>query len=96
MTIDNMIVKYHLILRAQGHNSPEVLNEARDPEKLCQWYEKHLGIRREPDGQGVEMHWREDENPQRGMTVWALFEKGTKYFEPSRAPFMTTAASPGS
>jgi predicted enzyme related to lactoylglutathione lyase len=20
--------------------------------------------------------------------VWALFEKGTKYFEPSRAPFM--------
>jgi predicted enzyme related to lactoylglutathione lyase len=22
------------------------------------------------------------------MTVWALFEKNSKYFEPSRAPFM--------
>jgi hypothetical protein len=22
------------------------------------------------------------------MTVWALFEKGTEYFEPSRTPFM--------
>jgi predicted enzyme related to lactoylglutathione lyase len=63
--------------------------QADNPEKLYEWYEKHLGIQREPHGGGASMHWREDENPERrGMTVWALFEKSTKYFEPSRAPFM--------
>lgn len=63
--------------------------QADNPEKLYDWYERHLGIRREPGGESVWMYWREDENPERrGMTVWALFEKSGKYFEPSRAPFM--------
>ena len=66
-----------------------VFFQADDPEKLYQWYEKHLGIQREPHGQGALMHWRENDNPERrGATVWALFEKRTPYFEPSRAPFM--------
>lgn len=29
-------------------------------------------------------------NETRGMTVWALFEKGTKYFEPSRAAYFSS------
>jgi predicted enzyme related to lactoylglutathione lyase len=63
--------------------------QAENPGKLYEWYEKHLGIQRAPHGQGAELHWREDENPEhRGTTVWALFEKSTKYFEPGRAPFM--------
>jgi hypothetical protein len=40
-------------------------------------------------GIGAMLLSREDENPERrGMTVWALFEKHSKYFEPSRAAFM--------
>jgi predicted enzyme related to lactoylglutathione lyase len=63
--------------------------KAQDQEKLYQWYEKHLGIQREPGSQTAALHWREADDPQRpGMTVWALFEKETKYFDPSRAPFM--------
>lgn len=63
--------------------------QADDPERLYQWYEKHLGIKREPHGQGAMLHWREDDNPERrGGTVWAIFERDAKYFEPSRAPFM--------
>ena len=63
--------------------------KAENPEKLYEWYEKHLGIKSGPQGQGAMLHWREDENPERrGMTVWALFEKHSKYFEPSRASFM--------
>lgn len=63
--------------------------KAEDPDKLYEWYEKHLGIKREPHGQGAMLHWREAENPERrGGTVWAIFENDTKYFEPSRAPFM--------
>ncbi len=35
------------------------------------------------------LHWREDENPERrGMTVWALFAKTNKYFDPSTSPVM--------
>jgi predicted enzyme related to lactoylglutathione lyase len=63
--------------------------QAENPGRLYEWYEKHLGIKNEPHGQGAMLHWREDENPERrGTTVWALFEKHSKYFEPSRAPFM--------
>jgi hypothetical protein len=48
-----------------------------------------LGIQRDPGGQGAALHWRETDDPQRtGMTVWALFEKDTKYFNPSHANFM--------
>jgi predicted enzyme related to lactoylglutathione lyase len=63
--------------------------KAENPGSLYEWYEKHLGIVREPHGQGAELHWREDENPERrGTTVWALFEKHSKYFDPSRSQFM--------
>src|SRR5579863_9190727 len=63
--------------------------KAENPEKLYEWYEKHLGIKSGPQGQGAMLHWREDENPERrGMTVWALFEKHSKYFNPSRSSFM--------
>ena len=59
-----------------------------DPEKLYQWYEKHLGIARA--GQGpVLFNWRETEDPARtGTTVWAVFPRDSKYFDPSRAGFM--------
>ena len=63
--------------------------KAENPDKLYEWYEKHLGIHREPHGHGAMLHWREDGNPERrGGTVWAIFEKHTKYFAPSQAPFM--------
>jgi predicted enzyme related to lactoylglutathione lyase len=63
--------------------------KAENPGKLYKWYEEHLGIKSEPNGAGAMLHWREDDNPERrGMTIWSLFDKNTKYFEPSRAPFM--------
>jgi predicted enzyme related to lactoylglutathione lyase len=63
--------------------------KAEHPEQLYQWYEKHLGIKREAHGQGAMLHWREDENPERrGVTTWSIFSRQTKYFEPSQAPFM--------
>jgi predicted enzyme related to lactoylglutathione lyase len=63
--------------------------KAENPGKLYEWYEKHLGIMREPHGHGAILRWREDENPERrGATAWALFEKHSKHFDPSSAPFM--------
>jgi len=63
--------------------------KSENPENLYQWYERHLGIMREPHGQGASFEWREAEDPQRkGMTVWSIFPRETKYFDPSRANFM--------
>ena len=53
-----------------------------DPAQSAQWYEKHLGIRREWD-HGAVFKWREDADPAKeGMTIWSLFDKDTEYFGP--------------
>ena len=63
-----------------------VFFKSDDPERLYAWYESHLGIKREEGG--VMFHWRDKDTNEAGMTVWALFKKDTKYFDPGRAPFM--------
>jgi predicted enzyme related to lactoylglutathione lyase len=63
--------------------------KADDQQKLYEWYEKHLGIQQMPGGGGASFPWREADNPEReGMTVWALFKRDAKYFDPSHSPFM--------
>jgi predicted enzyme related to lactoylglutathione lyase len=65
-----------------------VFFKAEDPAKLYAWYERHLGIVREPTG-AVTFTWRDGEtNGRPGTTVWAIFPKDTRYFDPSRARFM--------
>jgi predicted enzyme related to lactoylglutathione lyase len=61
--------------------------KAKEPEKLYAWYEKHLGLKREPDGSGATLHWADDPRPP-GMTVWSVFRQDSKYFDPSQSPFM--------
>ena len=63
-----------------------VFFKADDPERLHAWYQNHLGMKRE--GGPVMFHWREKDRDQPGMTVWSLFAKDTKYFEPGKASFM--------
>jgi lactoylglutathione lyase len=63
--------------------------KAKDPKKLYVWYEKKLGLRHDPSAEAVVFPWHDPRNPKRkGMTVWSIFPKNTKYFRPSRAPFM--------
>lgn len=62
--------------------------KAENPEALYSWYEKHLGIKRGPEG-AVTFKWSESIDKGRdGMTVWAIFPKTTTYFQPSQAGFM--------
>jgi predicted enzyme related to lactoylglutathione lyase len=66
-----------------------VFFKANDPEKLYAWYEKHLGIKRDPDGSGVSFRWGDEKDGGRsGMTVWSVFPRSSKYFDPSQAGFM--------
>jgi predicted enzyme related to lactoylglutathione lyase len=62
--------------------------KAEDVEALYAWYEKHLGIKRGPEGVAT-FKWRERDDPAKeGRTVWAIFPTESAYFQPSRANFM--------
>ena len=66
-----------------------VFFKPNDPQKLYVWYEKHLGIRPDPNGAGATFHWRGAENPDgTGMTVWAIFPANTSYFGSNGKQFM--------
>lgn len=65
-----------------------VFFKAKDPEKLYQWYEKHLGIVRDAHGGGASFVWREEDPARDGMTIWSIFPATTKYFKESKAEFM--------
>ena len=62
--------------------------KSRNPEKLYQWYEEHLGLKRN-GGEAVIFPWRHPEDSSKtGMTVWSLFPRNTTYFSPSQSSFM--------
>jgi len=62
--------------------------KANDPSKLHEWYEKHLGLKRESSNYSM-LRWREADDPEKiGKTVWSLFKKDSKYFDPSQSGFM--------
>ncbi len=65
-----------------------VFLKSPDHARLQSWYEANLGLRNDPSA-GIMLHWRSDENPdERHMTVWSAFADTSKYFDPSKAPFM--------
>lgn len=59
--------------------------KAKDPDELKKWYENHLGIN--ADQYGATFDWRKP-NGEKGFTVWSLFKKDTKYFDPSEKDLM--------
>jgi catechol 2,3-dioxygenase-like lactoylglutathione lyase family enzyme len=65
-----------------------------NPEDLYQWYEKHLGVHRDPYGQGESFEWREFQDSAgyepgaKGSTAWSVFSRTTKYSGSSKADFM--------
>ena len=63
-----------------------VFFKSADPTSLSAWYQAHLGMT--PEGGPVFFRWRHRENDAPGTTVWALFERDTKYFGPGGLPFM--------
>ena len=63
--------------------------KAKDPKKIQQWYTKHLGLPLDPTWGGWQWEWRDAKAPKKkGTTVWNAFDAKTKYFRPSKKPFM--------
>jgi predicted enzyme related to lactoylglutathione lyase len=55
------------------------------PRRLAKWYAKHLGIELELKSAAS---FRPGAMPRGSFTVWSVFPSTTRYFGPSRKPFM--------
>lgn len=61
--------------------------KCKDPEKVKEWYSKHLGLNM--DQYGTSFEWREGDDPTKyGFTQWSAFSDSTNYFDPSVKEFM--------
>ena len=61
--------------------------KCKDPNKMKEWYKKHLGLNTNQYGTVFEW-WQGADSSQKGFTQWSPFGEKTKYFEPSTKDFM--------
>jgi predicted enzyme related to lactoylglutathione lyase len=64
-----------------------VFFKCKDPKKITEWYQKHLGLNTNPYGATFEWYEGSD-STKKGQTQWTPFAETTKYFEPSTKDFM--------
>ena len=61
--------------------------KCKDPNKIKEWYNTHLGFDAGPYGASFE--WREAEDPsKKGLTQWNVNSETAKLYEPSTKDFM--------
>jgi predicted enzyme related to lactoylglutathione lyase len=61
--------------------------KCKDPNKMKEWYQKHLGLNTNRYGAVFEWYQGAD-STKKGFTNWSPFNDKTKYFEPSTKDFM--------
>jgi predicted enzyme related to lactoylglutathione lyase len=59
----------------------------KDHKALAAWYQQHLGMKLEDWG-GAILKWTDDHAEDKGLTVWNVADKNTKWFSPSSSSFM--------
>jgi len=64
-----------------------VFFKCKNPEKMTEWYQKHLGLETNPYGATFEWYESPD-STKKAQTQWTPFPEATKYFEPSTQDFM--------
>ena len=61
--------------------------KCKDPGKMREWYQTHLGLN--TNQYGANFEWRHaDDSTKKGFSQWSPFDEKTKYFEPSTKEFM--------
>jgi len=61
--------------------------KCKDPNKIKEWYQKHLGLDTNPYGASFEWY-EEPDSTKKALTQWTPFPETTKYFDPSGKDFM--------
>lgn len=61
--------------------------KCQDPDKMKEWYSKHLGLI--TDQYGALFEFRKTDKPdEKAYLQWSTFKKDTDYFNPSQKEFM--------
>ncbi len=61
--------------------------KCKDPRKMREWYQTHLGLN--TNQYGAVFEWRQGaDTTKKGFTQWSPFTDKTTYFEPSAKDFM--------
>lgn len=61
--------------------------KCKDPGRMREWYQKHLGL--PVNDYGATFEWYEGyDNTKKAQTQWSPFPENTKYFDPSTREFM--------
>lgn len=61
--------------------------KCKDPKKMREWYQIHLGLN--TNQYGAVFEWRQaNDSTRKGFSQWSPFSEKTKYFEPSTKEFM--------
>ena len=61
--------------------------KSKDPKKVREWYQTHLGLN--TNQYGAVFEWRQaSDSTKKGFSQWSPFKETTKYFEPSTKEFM--------
>ena len=61
--------------------------KCKDPKKMREWYNTHLGLN--AGDYGASFEWRDvEDSTKKGTTQWTPFAETTKYFAPSTKDFM--------
>ena len=63
------------------------LKSKGDGAALAAWYRTHLGMALEDFG-GAVLRWPDDKAEDKGLTVWHVADKDSRWFSPSDASFM--------
>ena len=61
--------------------------KCKDPKKIREWYQTHLGLNTNQYGTVFEW-WQGADSTMKGFTQWSPFSEKTKYFGPSTKEFM--------
>jgi len=61
--------------------------KCKDPKKVREWYQTHLGLNTNQFGAVFEWYQGAD-STKKGFSQWSPFKETTKYFEPSTKEFM--------
>lgn len=61
--------------------------KCKDPGKMREWYQAHLGLKTNEYGSVFEWYQGAD-STKKGFSQWSPFKETTKYFEPSAKEFM--------
>ena len=82
-----------IITNNSGDNAKRVTGiggiffKCKDPKKMREWYQTHLGLNTNQYGAVFEWYQGAD-STKKGFLQWSPFKETTKYFEPSTKEFM--------